>query len=65
MAAETKLEALQRERANVQGFIYRAQARLADLNEQIRLQGGNSPADFSGAVRRLKESGVLPNPQRK
>jgi hypothetical protein len=58
--ADSKLDNLMKERQAVLGFVYRAQARLADINEQIRLAGGNPNNDFSGAVRRLKESGVLP-----
>ena len=56
---DSKLENLMKEREAVLGFVNRAQARLADLNEQIRLNGGN-PDDFSGAVERLRKKGVLP-----
>ncbi len=60
MEDSTKLENLMKEREAVLGFVNRAQARLADLNEQIRLNGGNPDNDFSGAVERLRKKGVLP-----
>lgn len=61
MEDSTKLENLMKEREAVLGFVNRAQARLADLNEQIRfLNGGNPDNDFSGAVERLRKKGILP-----
>lgn len=60
MEDSTKLENLMKEREAVLGFVNRAQARLADLNEQIRFAGGNPDNDFSGAVERLRKKGILP-----
>ena len=57
---DSKLDKLMKEREAVLGFVSRAQARLADLNEQIRLNGGNPDNDFSGAVERLRKKGILP-----
>lgn len=57
---DSKLDKLMKEREAVLGFVSRAQARLADLHEQIRLNGGDIDNDFSGAVERLRKKGILP-----
>lgn len=63
--SSNKLDELKKERDAVAGFIFRAQSRLSDIDEQIRFYGGgNDPADFSGAVERLRKAGVLPKSQK-
>ena len=57
---ENNLDNLIRERAEVLDFIAIANKRLSGIEERIRLEGGGNLDDFSGAVARLRERGVLP-----
>lgn len=56
----TILSDLQEQRVQLLGLIGRANDALADIDERIRLQGGSTEADFSGAVAKLRAKGVLP-----
>lgn len=37
---------------------------IADIDERIRLAGGDPEPDFSGAVARLRKAGILPSPKK-
>lgn len=49
------------ERAEIMGFIRRAELRVMDIDERLRLNPeGSNGDDFSGAVEALRKKGVLP-----
>jgi hypothetical protein len=59
----SRLNDLMTRRRDVVGLINRATLVLNDIDEEIRASGGNPEPDFSGAVKRLRDSGVLPSKQ--
>lgn len=60
-----ELRDLHDRRAHILGLINRANEALADIDEQIRLKGDNPEPDFSGAVERLRQKGILPKSSKK
>ena len=61
--SNSRIEQLMAQRRDMVGLINRAQLALNDIDEEIRASGGNPEPDFSGAVKRLRDSGVLPSKQ--
>ena len=57
----SRINDLMTRRRDVVGLINRATLVLNDIDEEIRASGGNPEPDFSGAVERLRQAGVLPN----
>ena len=54
------------ERASIMDFIRRAELRVRDIDERLRLNPeGSNGDDFSGAVEALRKKGVLPQPSNK
>jgi hypothetical protein len=52
---------LSEERANIMSFIRRAELRVMDIDERLRVDPeGSNGDDFSGAVEALRKKGALP-----
>ena len=55
-----ELRALADQRSELERLIFQAQRTIDDIDERLRLEDGNDADDFSGAVQKLRDAGVLP-----
>lgn len=60
-----ELRDLHDRRAQILGLISSANEILERIDYQIRLKGDNPENDFSGAVERLRQKGILPKSPKK
>jgi len=58
-----ELNALYDQRRELSRLVSEASETIRSIDERIRLEGGHDASDFSGAVQRLRDAGVLPNPK--
>ncbi len=61
MTDYTTLLELHDQRGEIVARLNQAKAELAAIDERIRMEGGNPEPDFSGAVTRLRNKGILPD----